>query len=339
MTETRSAHAPCFSYGVSASSGSYGGYVRQVGTCPAIQLLPGVAVPAQSLEPPWVVVPNYPLHKLATRPVLPPVRRPVVLDVVKAQEQHLGFTAAHALTPVVVQDGVAESAVPVGLPRSAVSAAGSTCAHILATDDALALNAASGSPRCALLAYKFSAFLAAVGASRRRLLATPALARVGPGLSPRTHIGPTLFGILDWHRPIVPGIRRTSNDSNRSRKPNDRHRGPGCAQHGKEPITGAGHLRCVLVGTPVDAGVQGRLVRPRSDRDRPLVSEQQDLLRLWPSAAVPAAERPGMGVRRMRHRPRPGRECGEERSRGRAGRECLWKWSETASLLERGGIC
>ncbi len=50
------------------------------------------------------------------------------------------------------------------------------------------------------------------------------------------------------------------------------------------------------------------------------------------------AEHSGMGMRRVWRYPRPRRERGQERTGRRAFGHRLWRWSETASLLERGGI-
>jgi hypothetical protein len=121
--------------------------------------------------------------------------------------------------------------------------------------------------------------------------------------------GPTESGqgVRPDHRP-APGSPAQAHHSIGSRKPSDRDRGSGCPEYGEEPIVGAGYLGCVVGGAAPDIGVQGRLVRPRGDRDRPVVSEQQDLLGLGSSTAVDVVERPGMDLPRLWGGPRPGHQ-------------------------------
>src|SRR5689334_19010286 len=82
---------------------------------------------------------------------------------------------------------------------------------------------------------------------------------------------------------------------------------------------------------PEHAGMQGRLVRPRSDRRGPVVPLLQAVLRLQHPAGQDAAERPHLDVR-LRHDPRPRRERrGEQPSGRRAGGDSLWGWCKTST--------
>jgi IS605 OrfB family transposase len=86
----------------------------------------------------------------------------------------------------------------------------------------------------------------------------------------------------------------------------------------------------------VDAGVQGRLVRPDGHRDRPVLPVQQDLLRLRTDQHHHAAQRPGLDLP-LRGRPRPRRQRGTQHlGRGARG-VSLRRWRETSSRLAREG--
>ena len=64
---------------------------------------------------------------------------------------------------------------------------------------------------------------------------------------------------------------------------------------------------------------------------------EQDVLGVRRDRREDAAERPGVGVRRVRCAPRPGRERGEGDTGGRAGRRSLRRWCKTTPHVALGG--
>ena len=71
------------------------------------------------------------------------------------------------------------------------------------------------------------------------------------------------------------------------------------------------------------APVQGRQGRAAPDRDQPVLSEQQDLLRLRAPARGTVPQHPGVAVPVLRHPARPGRQRRQEHPGGRSCRYCL----------------
>jgi Helix-turn-helix domain len=88
---------------------------------------------------------------------------------------------------------------------------------------------------------------------------------------------------------------------------------------------------------PQAAGVQGGLVRADRDRGGQVLPEQQDMLGVRCDHREDAAERPGVGVRRLRHASRPGRERGEGHTCGGALRSSLRRWCQTFPRVAREG--
>ena len=137
-----------------------------------------------------------------------------------------------------------------------------------------------------------------------------------------------------------PPARRTSQiiHEDRPRKPSGDHRGLGHPEHGPQPLPGPIDLRRIVVGVSQAVGIQGGVVWADGGGDRPVVSEQQDLLGLRLGRHNHAVERAVMDLPVWRD-PRPGRERGEEHSSGRAGRARLRRWRETLPHLAREGSC
>jgi putative transposase len=80
-----------------------------------------------------------------------------------------------------------------------------------------------------------------------------------------------------------------------------RDRGSERAEHGPQPSSGPRDLGCGVAADAGHAGVQMRMVRAGPGGDRPLVPLQQGLPGLRAHGCEPAARRPRVGMRELRH--------------------------------------
>jgi len=126
-----------------------------------------------------------------------------------------------------------------------------------------------------------------------------------------------------------------AHDSTRCGEPTHRDRGPVGAEHGPHPQPGPGDLGCELERIVTPVGVQGRLVRQRGDRDRPLLPEQQDVLGARGDRGETASEHPGVDLP-LRGTPRPGCQRSEGHTRRGARGVSLRRRCETSPRLSTG---
>src|SRR5262249_12216257 len=98
---------------------------------------------------------------------------------------------------------------------------------------------------------------------------------------------------------------------------------------GPQPFAGPGDLLHRVGRVPGHARLQGRALRTRGRRCRPLVSVVQDLLGVWAPARRAEPRDTLLGVPRLRHSARPGCQRRQEHPGRRAGGVCLRRRRKT----------
>ncbi len=123
------------------------------------------------------------------------------------------------------------------------------------------------------------------------------------------------------------------------RKPNGDDRRFVGTQHGTEPQFSEVNLGRWMVRVQAATGIQSRMVRASSNRNRPLVSQQQNVFSVRTHHGVATVERSQMGVFRLFRDTRQGCQCSESYSGRGAHGFSLWRRCKTFPLLEQKGYC